>query len=155
MATPRVDIQIKPFDGLSLRELYACMKLRGEVFVVGQQICSEPDVDEDDPLCHHVMMWLGDELVGTARLKPVGDGRVIKVGRVAVAGAYRGGGLGSSMMRAIQAWIGQVPGRSGAMSAQAQLERWYGSLGWISDSSVYMEAGIPHIQLLYPLKKPD
>ena len=148
--TDGMRIEIKPFDELTLRELHACYRLRGEVFVVGQQICSEPDVDELDPHCHHVMIWLGDELVGTARLKPVGEDAYIKVGRVAIAEAHRGRGLGSSMMRAIQAWIGQVPGRSGTMSAQAHLERWYGSLGWISNSSVYMEAGIAHIQLLYP-----
>ena len=150
-----VRIEIKSFDELTLRELHVCLKLRGEVFVVGQQICSEPDVDEHDPRCHHVMMWLGDELVGTARLMPIGEDDYIKVGRIAVVESHRGRGLGSSMMQAIHAWIHQVPGRSGTMSAQAHLERWYSSLGWISDSTVYMEAGIPHIQLLFPPKTPD
>lgn len=144
-----ISIKIKPFDELTLVELHACLKLRGEVFVVGQQICSEPDVDEVDPRCHHVMMYLGDELIGTARLLPVDDEQSIKVGRVAVAEQHRGRGFGGSMMRAIQAWIGNVPGRRGVMSAQAHLERWYGSMGWISHSGEYMEAGIPHIQLLY------
>ena len=135
---------------MTLRELHACYKLRGEVFVVGQQICSEPDVDEVDPLCHHVMVWFGDELVGTARLLSIDNDKYIKVGRVAISQSHRGRGLGSSMMRAIQAWIGEVPGRQGMMSAQAYLERWYGHLGWFTDGSYYMEAGIKHVEMYLP-----
>jgi ElaA protein len=145
-----IKIDIKPFDELTLKELHACLKLRGEVFVVGQQIYQVPDVDEHDSDAHHVMMWLGKQLVGTARLLEMGGDQYIKVGRVAVAEAHRGKGLGSSMMRAIHTWIGQVPGRRGVMSAQAHLQRWYGHLGWIQDSDLYMEAGIKHVELHLP-----
>ena len=150
-----VQIQIKPFDALTLAELHACLKLRGEVFVVGQQICAVPDVDEHDPAAQHVMMWLDGELIGTARLMLLDDGTTVKVGRVAIHERHRGRGYGSSLMRAIQAWIGQVPSRKGVMSAQAHLEQWYGHLGWIMDGEEYMEAGIPHLQLLYPSENSD
>lgn len=150
--TEAIRIEIKPFNELTLVELHACLKLRGEVFVVGQQICAVPDVDECDPDAHHVMMWLGNELVGTARLLTLDKDKdkYIKVGRVAVARARRGRGLGSSMMRAIHAWIGEVPGRYGDMSAQADLERWYGHLGWLREGTIYMEAGIEHIEMYLP-----
>lgn len=150
MTEPDVEIVIKPFAELSLRELHACLKLRGEVFVVGQQICAVPDVDEHDPEAYHVMAWRGDELVGTARLLIKDDGRAVKVGRVAVAAAQRGRGHGGTMMRAIQAWIGTVPGRGGVMSAQAYLEGWYGGLGWQREGDIYMEAGIEHLAMCYP-----
>lgn len=146
---------IKPFSDLTLAELHACLKLRGEVFVVGQQIYMEADVDEQDPLCHHVMVWLDDELVGTARLLPIDHGKVIKVGRVAVAQSQRGRGVGGAMMRALQLWIHQVPGRSGTMSAQAHLENWYSQLGWVRDSGPFMEAGIEHLGMLFPSENPD
>lgn len=147
-----VRIEIKPFDRLTVGELHACLKLRGEVFVVGQQIWKVPDVDEHDVDAHHVMMWLGSEMVGTARLLPLGKDNYIKVGRVAVANAQRGRGLGGSMMRAIHAWLGQVPGRRGVMSAQAHLQQWYEHLGWVQDSDVYMEAGIEHVKMRYTLE---
>ncbi len=144
---PDPDVHIKPFRGMTLRELHACYKLRGEVFVVGQQICSEPDIDEVDPLCHHVMAWAGEELAGTARLLPIDDGQTVKVGRVAVALGYQRKGVGSAMMQAIQAWIDRAPGRGGVMSAQAYLEPWYTSLGWKPEGEHYLEAGIDHITM--------
>ncbi|MFK7790151.1 MAG: GNAT family N-acetyltransferase [Phycisphaeraceae bacterium] len=145
-----IQIEIKSFDELTLLELHACLKLRGEVFVVGQQICSVPDVDELDPEAHHVMMWQGNELLGTARLLSLGDENYVKVGRVAVAQAHRGRGHGSSMMRAIHAWIRRVPGRRGDMSAQADVQRWYEHLGWLAEGDYYMEAGIKHIEMFLP-----
>ena len=145
-----VRIEIKPFGELTLKQLHACLKLRGEVFVVGQRICAVPDVDEHDPAAHHVMMWLDGELIGTARLMLLDEGKTVKVGRVGVDQRYRGRGFGGSMMRAIQRWIEQEPGRKGKMSAQAHLERWYAGLGWIRNGTEYMEAGIPHLELYYP-----
>lgn len=144
-------VVIKPFDALSLRELHACFKLRGEVFVVGQGICVVPDVDDDDPKCHHAMLWVGDELVGTARLLPKEGGQTIKVGRVAVGQAWRGRGMGVALMRGVQDWIapgsGKGPGRVGVMSAQAHLERWYQALGWVTVGEVYQEAEIDHLDM--------
>ncbi|XAL98620.1 GNAT family N-acetyltransferase [Phycisphaeraceae bacterium D3-23] len=140
-------VLIKPFDAMSLRELHAVFKLRGEVFVVGQQICAVPDVDEYDPLCHHALLWVGDELAGTARLLPKDAGQTIKVGRVAVGKPWRGCGMGVTLMRGVQAWIGTEPGRVGVMSAQAYLERWYIALGWTTVGAVYEEAGIDHVEM--------
>ncbi|MEM1356430.1 MAG: GNAT family N-acetyltransferase [Planctomycetota bacterium] len=142
-------VLIKPFGALSLLELHACYKLRGEVFVVGQQICCEAEVDEIDPRCHHVMLWRGGDLAGTARLLPIEGGAVVKVGRVAVGEGYRGRGLGRALMRGVQAWIDGVPGRTGVMSAQAYLEGWYTQLGWRSVGGRYDEAQIPHVKMVY------
>ena len=140
---------VKFFEDLSLEELHACLKLRGEVFVVGQQICAVPDVDELDPRCHHALLWQGGELVGTARLLIDADQSKVKVGRVAVAMSQQGRGLGTILMQAVQAWIGQEPGRTGVMSAQAHLVAWYTRLGWLSEGPVYVEAGIDHQAMVF------
>lgn len=145
-----VAIEIKPFDALSLQELHACLLLRAEIFVVDQRICVEADPDEFDPLCHHVLCWIGQSLAGTARLLPIEDGRVIKVGRVAVHRDHQRRGLGSAMMRSVQDWIAVEPGRSGVMSAQAYLERWYAALGWRREGGNYIEAEIDHLRMTYP-----
>ena len=142
-------IEIKPFDGLTLKELHACLMLRSEVFVVGQQICCEADPDALDPKCHHAMVWLGDELVGTARLFAAVDEKTIKAGRVAVAPSHRGRGLGLALMREVQRWIAERPDCCGVMSAQLYLEPWYARLGWVREGSVYMEAGIEHVKMRY------
>jgi len=143
-------VQVRPFDALSLHELHACLKLRGEVFVVGQGICAVPDVDELDPLCHHALLHLGGELIGTARLLPSEDGRQVKLGRVAIAPTHRGRGHGTALMQSLQDWITAVPGRGGVMSAQAHLEPWYTRLGWQRTGERYTEAGLDHVRMLYP-----
>lgn len=147
--TGQVEIEIKRFEALSPAQLHACLKLRGEVFVVGQQICQVPDVDEHDPDAYHLMMWLDHELVGTARLLPKDNEQVIKVGRVAVSAHWRGRGLGGEMMRAVQAWISEQPGVTGVMDAQAHLVDWYTALGWQRVGEPFMEAGLKHVEMRY------
>lgn len=142
-------IEIKPFDALTLSELHACLKLRGEVFVVGQQICAVPDVDEHDPDAYHLMLSIDSELIGTARLLPLDIGPVIKVGRVAVSADWRGRGLGGELMRAAQRWVAKWPDHSAVMDAQSHLADWYAALGWQRVGEPFLEAGIEHIKMRY------
>lgn len=139
-----LDIRIVAFDDLTLRELHAVLMVRSEVFVVDQKICAVSEVDDDDPRCLHAIAQLDGWTVATARLLPA-DG-VYKVGRVAVLKECRGTGVGSAVMRAVQAWLN---GRPGMMSAQAHLEAWYTTLGWRRVGEVYEEAGIPHLRMVY------
>lgn len=145
---PKPDITIKPFDRLSLLELHDCLRLRSEVFVVGQRVCEVPDVDEYDLACHHVLLRVGGEVVGTARLLPIDGGAVVKVGRVAVDQAHRGRGLGTALMQAVNEWIDEAAVGSGVMSAQAHLADWYTRLGWRVVGGVYAEAGIDHVKMV-------
>ncbi|MGB0768601.1 MAG: GNAT family N-acetyltransferase [Phycisphaeraceae bacterium] len=151
----RPRIEIKPFDALTLRELHACLMLRGEVFVVGQRICAVPDVDVHDPEAYHAMLRLGGELIGTARLLPLDIGPVVKVGRVAIAPTQRGRGLGRTLMRAVNRWIDGWPDHSGVMHAQADLQNWYASLGWVRVGDPFMEAEIEHVEMRYTPPSPD
>ena len=41
------------------------------------------------------------------------------------------------------------PGRAVRISAQAHLQRFYGSLGFVAVSDEYLEDDIPHIEMLY------
>lgn len=141
-----IEFSHKPFDDLSLRELYAILWLRDEVFVVGQKITAESEVDGEDPKCCHVMGRDADgRVVATARLF-LGD-QPVKVGRVAVHPRLQGQGVGTQLMHYVHGVIGLRPGK---MSAQAHLERWYGSLGWRRVGEVYREAEIDHITMLRP-----
>ena len=135
--------QHAPFDELTLMQLHDILWLRNDVFVVGQKITSEPEVDGLDPQCVHV--WGVDEggrTVATARLFMAKD--PVKVGRIAVARGLQGQGVGTELMGYVHQVMG---GRAGALSAQEYLREWYGSLGWVADSDVYDEAGIPHVHM--------
>ena len=139
-----VEVVIKTFDELTRMELYELMVLRNRVFVVGQKITAEAEVDGLDPQCHHVLMRLDGELVGTARL--FWDEDPIKVGRICVDTSTQRRGLGTEMMKAVQEYLGRRPA---AMHAQQYLEKWYESLGWQRRGEVFEEAEIPHVKMVW------
>lgn len=143
---PAIAFSAKPFDELTLRELYALLWLRDEVFVVGQKITAESEVDGEDPECTHVLGRDADgKIVATARLF-LGKSPV-KVGRVAVHPRLQGQSVGTQLMRYVNDLIGDRPS---AMSAQAHLERFYGLVGWRRIGDVYSEAEIDHVQMVRP-----
>ncbi|MGM0556491.1 MAG: GNAT family N-acetyltransferase [Myxococcota bacterium] len=135
-------VDIKPYEQLTRDELHDIFMLRNIVFVVGQGITAEPEVDGRDPECEHAMLWEGDTLLGTARIFHRDDPQV--VGRVAVLTSRQGEGLGSVLMEAVQEHIGESPAE---LHAQAHLEDWYTRLGWTRVGALFEEANIPHVMM--------
>jgi len=137
----------RPFAELSLMELHDILWLRNEVFVHGQKITDEPEVDGHDPECTHVF-GVDDTSGRTVATARVFLGKTpVKVGRVAVALDTQRGGVGTALMHAVHDVIGD---RRATLSAQAYLQRWYERLGWIAEGGIYDEAGIPHIWMVRP-----
>lgn len=132
-----------PWAELTKDELYAILHLRDLVFVVGQGITCEPEVDGRDPECDHVMVWRGAQLIGTARVFPRCDPLVI--GRVAVHGDFQRGGYGTWMMEQLRDALGDV---ASELHAQAHLEAWYTRLGWQRVGDLFYEAEIPHVMMV-------
>ncbi|MDQ8766400.1 GNAT family N-acetyltransferase [Streptococcus ruminantium] len=142
--------KIKEFDQLSLQELYSLLTLRTDVFVV-EQACPYPELDGKDPTCLHLIGMDGDELVGYLRLLPSGQSyEEASIGRVVIRSSHRGRGLGRPMMEcAIQYITKEWKEEKIKIGAQAYLEKFYQSLGFKSVSEVYLEDGIPHLDMLY------
>ncbi|RDV39761.1 GNAT family N-acetyltransferase [Bradymonadaceae bacterium TMQ3] len=149
MQTFTLDVQIKTFEELSKLELYEVMVLRNEVFVVGQKITAEPEVDGLDVDCAHVLLRADERLVGTARIFHKTSPMV--VGRVAVHPEFQGQGLGTKVMEAVQRYLGE---RAAELHAQAHLERWYTTLGWERYGEPFVEAEIPHVMMRWPSGSP-
>ncbi len=133
---------------LSIHELYAVLALRTAVFVVEQQ-CPYQEVDGQDlqgDTCH-LMAWDADQLVAYLRLldPATQDGEVV-IGRVVIASAARGQGLGHEMMQqALAQAQARWPATAIHLSAQAHLQGYYGAYGFEAVGEVYLEDGIPHI----------
>lgn len=142
-------VEIKPFYDLSLDELYQLLELRGLVFVVGQKITSEPEIDGLDPRCAHALLWEevdgnNRRLLATARL--IVDQDPIVIGRVAVHPDFQRSGYGTALMLATQQYLDARPAR---LHAQAHLKTWYQGLGWRAEGAEFLEAGIPHISMRF------
>lgn len=143
--TALVQFKHGSFESLALRELHDILWLRNIVFVCGQKITVEPEVDGLDPDCVHIMGTVEQRMVATARLIMTCD--PIKVGRIAVHPDWQGQGIGSQLMRYVHQVLADQPA---AMSAQAHLLKWYQSLGWSVRGERYEEAGIPHVYMTRP-----
>lgn len=141
----------KHFDELSLKELYDSMVLRQEVFVV-EQNCAFLDADGKDQPAYHCFGYDEAHLLHAyTRLldKGIAYPDYASIGRVVTSEAARGGGWGRRLMEySIEQFyvkFGQQPIKIGA---QAHLEKFYGSLGFIQCGEGYLEDGIPHIPML-------
>lgn len=142
---------IKPFNDLTLQELYAIGRLRQEVFVV-EQNCPYIDFDGRDDQCHHLMFWNAEgELVAYARLVPKGISYPDEpsIGRVITSQKARGTGLGRRLMLAAVEECFRLWGKSPIrISAQTYLLDFYTSLGFVSTGKAYLEDDIPHTEML-------
>jgi ElaA protein len=143
------DWKCKPFDELNVHELYALLRLRSEVFVV-EQNCVFLDMDNKDQASLHICGWVDNRLVAYTRLVPAGVAyEEASIGRVITSPEARGTGAGRKLMeKSIQllydAW-GRQPIRLGA---QVYLKKFYESLGFEQVSDIYIEDGIPHIEMV-------
>lgn len=145
---PAVKLDTFAFDDLTPRQLHDALALRQRVFVV-EQACVYQDVDGKDPNALHL---LGRNetatLVAYARILPPGARfDVAAIGRVVVAPEHRGQGLARALMLEAIRIARDHHGPRVALSAQAHLEAFYASLGFVRVGDVYDEDGIPHVDM--------
>ncbi|WGE31922.1 GNAT family N-acetyltransferase [Actinobacillus genomosp. 2] len=133
----------KTFTDLSTLELFEIYKLRTEVFVV-EQNCPYQEVDNLDLIATHLFAKNCENLTAYARIIPNQD--YVQIGRVLVAKEYRGSGLARELMlQAVE--IASSYDQPIKIQAQAYLQSFYESLGFIAISDIYLEDGIPHLDM--------
>jgi ElaA protein len=137
------------FGELAPRDLYDILQARTEVFVI-EQDCVFQDMDGADFGGWHLFAREGGAVAAYCRLLPAGvKFAEPSIGRVITTAAFRGTVLGRVLMiEAIRAGRGLWPGRAIRIGAQQRLERFYQSLGFVTDSAPYDEDGIPHIEMV-------
>jgi ElaA protein len=142
----------KPFDQLTVDQLYDVMQLRQVVFVVEQK-CWYLDADGLDRSCLHLLGRLpSGQLACYLRIVPPGHRfDEPSIGRVVVDNSLRRRGIGTSlMMRGIELVEERHPTAGICLSAQKYLEDFYRSFGFASAGHEYLEDGIPHVDMYRP-----
>ncbi len=118
-----------------------------------EQNCPFQDLDGADFQSWHLLGWDDSndtrELVAYCRLVDAGvKFDYPSIGRVITTQKYRRGGFGKQIMTEVCArhdrLYPSVPNRIGA---QARLEKFYQSFGFVTDSEIYIEDGIPHLEM--------
>ena len=135
-----------PFESFPPLILYDVLRLRSQVFVV-EQNCVYQDIDRQDVDALHLLGYNeAGELLAYARLFAAGKCYAeASIGRVVVAPAYRGHGLGKLLMQQAIARCYSAFGRQPLLvGAQQHLDKFYSGLGFVAVGEPYVEDGIPH-----------
>ena len=117
--------------------------IREQVFIVEQKVPPELEVDEQDPLSRHVLLFSEATPVATGRL--TADGHI---GRVAVLRSHRHQGYGTQIILKLEQ-LARVAGlKKVGLAAQLQALSFYENLGYHAVSEIFMDAGIEHRQMV-------
>ncbi|HYJ38873.1 MAG TPA: GNAT family N-acetyltransferase [Chitinophagaceae bacterium] len=148
----QIEWKCQSFDRLTVDDLYAILRLRSEVFVV-EQNCVFLDMDDKDQQSWHACGWHEDRLIAYTRLVPPGLAYAEpSIGRVVTSPSVRKAGVGRKLMEysieKIFSLFGKQPIKIGA---QLYLKSFYESLGFRQSSEVYLEDGIEHIEMCFPI----
>ncbi len=131
-------------------DIAACQAIRRAVFIVEQGISEADDLDGLDATAIHLLAAAGSEPVGTARLLLKED--VGKIGRVSVLPEFRGKGIGKALiLKSLDVFAGLPDISSAYLSAQDTAISFYEPFGFVATGDVYMDAGVPHRDMVRPL----
>lgn len=145
---PAFEWQWSSFDAFSPAALYAVLAARAAVFVVEQR-CAYQDLDGADALARHLVAWSDGEVAAYCRtFAPDVKYAEASIGRVLTTQAYRGTGVGRELVARAVASLDAEHGAPIRISAQAHLQRFYASFGFVTVSAPYLEDDIPHVAML-------
>lgn len=132
------------------RDIRTAQAIRFRVFTEEQGIAVADDLDGRDDAATHLLAWLGAEAIGTARILEAG--RVGKIGRVAVLPEHRGQGFGRALvLRAVEVLAARPHIAEARLGAQVSAVPFYEALGFVPEGEVFMEAGLPHLEMVRPV----
>lgn len=140
--------KVSKFDELTIDELYGILHLRCKIFVM-EQNAPYLDMDYKDQKAVHLHGYIDGTLIAYCRLFKAGDYfDEACIGRVIVAQEYRKYGYGHDLMRKAIELEKTILGETEiTISAQLYLQKFYESHGFERTSEVYLEDGLPHIQM--------
>ena len=141
-----MDFEIHQVEWDTHREFL--LAVRYEVFVLGQNVPEEEEVDGADPGCAHF-------LASDAQGNPIGTSRVLAdghIGRVAVLEPWRGKGVGRALMLASIERVSELGLPAALLDSQITAAEFYQKLGFERFGDEFLECSIPHIAMRKHLK---
>lgn len=141
-----MEIIIKQFDELELKELYGILKLRFDVFVFEQKSIYK-EYDAIDFRSTHFFIKENNNVVAYARSYQKNE-KIASIGRVVVHQNHRKKGIGIFLMETAIAYTKQTKGFDCIqIGAQEYLREFYKSFGFEQISDTYDDGGIAHIHM--------
>lgn len=126
------------------------ISIRKKVFVEEQHVPPELEIDDLEDKTIHVIGYLEDKAVSTARLYQKND-TTFKVQRVAVSLDFRKQNLGNQLMLEIERYAKEKQVNQLILDAQDHALSFYEKLGYQIVGDSFMDAGIPHHKMVKTL----
>ena len=118
-------------------------RIREAVFIAEQSVAPELEWDTEDADAVHFLAFERDYAIGTARLLPDGH-----IGRVSVLKDWRGLKVGDRLLQAVIVEAERRGLKRQMLSAQVHATAFYERHGFKVVSSEFLEAGIPHVDMV-------
>ncbi len=126
-------------------EVAQALRLRQRVFADEQGVPVAADRDGRDPEALHVVAVEDGRVIGTCRL--VFDGRVARLGRMAVEARRRGAGVGRAVLEEAERLSREAGAVRIALHAQTYVSELYARAGFVERGQKFFEEGIEHVAM--------
>ncbi len=118
--------------------------IRRQVFCIEQNVPEEIEMDEFDEVATHILAYIDDKPVGTARWRFTAKGA--KMERFAVLKEHRGKGVGEALVRYT---LGKLNNFDYIyLNAQETVIKFYEKFGFTVVGNRFYEAEIPHRKMV-------
>ena len=138
------DLMIKIVE--TVKELRDAKWVRIRVFQREQGINIARDFDDKDPESIHIVAYLAEMPVGTARMRLLEDGAG-KIERVAVLKEFRKRGIGKQLIKYALYVLKSERIKIARLSSQKPVKNFYKQFGFSEFGDVFDDAGIRHIMM--------
>jgi predicted GNAT family N-acyltransferase len=142
-------------EATSLFDFARCIQIRTRVFVMGQHVPWDREVDCYENECHHYLASREGVALGTVRWRQYGEATA-KVERLAVLEEARGLRVGTRLMEHV---VNEISGLTEIqwvkLGSQDHAIPFYAALGFEVDGGGFDDAGIPHHNMVKRLWHPS
>lgn len=124
--------------------------IRRKVFIEEQNIPLELEIDGIDEKAKSIILELDKNPIGTARL--IDQDNKMYIGRVAVLKEYRNKGYASKMIEFLLDEAKNLNINKIYIHSQSTAKNFYEKLGFVEFGEEFLEANIPHINMVKDLR---
>ncbi len=132
------------------KDLKKAQEIRNIVFVIGQKVPVEDEIDAFERESNHYLAYLNNTPVGAARWRVTPNG--VKLERFSVLEEFRGRGVGTALVEQIlkDLKLSEETGNKEIyLHAQIEVVPLYRKFGFVKAGDMFEESGILHYKMIY------
>lgn len=124
-------------------------QIRFTVFVDEQNVPAALEIDAYEEEAIHFVGYENGQAIAASRIRFVDD--YGKLERICILKAHRGKQYGKQIIQAMEQEIKRQGYEKAKLNGQTYAEGFYNKLGYKTTSEAFMDAGIPHVEMIKTL----